>query len=317
MRSTDAKSERLSRCNDVHLLLPAYVEGELTPAESRRVAGHLALCAACRREEAQYRLALSPLRAPARRTAPPDLHAGFHVRLARSQARAQRSRLQLRWAAAMGVLLLVVTSGASVWRAQVHRNSAVSAPTPVVNISPGSRSGSESPTPTRQDIAMKGSAPVEETAQDRVAPSAPDRQAPGSASAKPDPKRTDSGKPPVYNSFLDVRDREGNTARELFRQRRRQHHPEYDRQATLASADPREGSRRNTDAAVWQGKKVRLEPAVDVRLGVGSAVTTVQGERGLDADGNLALIRIRVSTSEETKTQTPDSASPADSRENE
>lgn len=316
MRSTDAKSEQLSRCNDVHLLLPAYVEGELTPTESQRVAGHLTRCAACRREEAQYRLALSPLHVPARRTAPADLHAGFHVRLAHSQARAQRSRLQLRWAAAMGVLLLVVTSGASVWRAQVQRNSAVSPPTPVVNISSGSHSGSESPSPTGQDIAMKGSAPVEELAQNRVIPHTPDRQTSGSAAAKPDPKRTNSGKPPVYNSFLDVRDREGNTARDLFRHRLRQYYPENDRQATLTSADPRERSRPNTDAAVWRGKKVHMEPALNVRLGVGSAVTTVQGERGLDADGNLALIRIRVSTSEEAKTQTPDSASPADSREN-
>jgi type IV secretory pathway VirB10-like protein len=316
LRSTDAKSERLSRCNDVHLLLSAYVEGELTPAQSRRVAGHLTICAACRQEEAQYRLALSPLRAPTRRTAPPDLQAGFYVRLSRSEARARRARMQFRWAAAMGALILVVTSGASLWREQVQHPGAVRTPTPAV-ISQNSRTGAESPTLPRQDAAGKSSASVEPMTQNRIARNVPDRQDPQRKRAKPSTHRADSGKPPLYNSFLDVPDREGNTARELFRQRRRQNPQENDRQATLSAADPREGSRRDTDVAVWRGKKVRLEPALDVRVGVGSAVTTVQGERGLDADGNLALIRMRVSTREEAKAAMPDSASPAQPRENE
>jgi hypothetical protein len=301
----------------VHLLLSAYVEGELTTAENRRVAGHLSLCAACRQEEAQYRLALSPLRAPTRRTAPADLHAGFYARLSRSETRARRSRMQLRWAAAMGALLLVVTSGASVWRAQIQRKSSVSQPTPVVNISRNNRSVSENRVTPRGTITMKGSVPTEETTQNRVVWNDPSRQASGSESAKTNQNKINSGRQPAYNSFLDVRDRQGNTARELIKKRRRQNLPEHDRQAILASANPREESRRNTDAAIWRGRKVRMEPTLDVRVGVGNAVTTVQGERGLDADGNLALIRMRVSTREEANPETPDSASPARRRENE
>src|SRR5205807_10184285 len=64
LHSSDRRTGPLSRCPEARELLPGYVEGELTAAERTRVSGHLALCHACRREEAQYRAALGLLNAP-------------------------------------------------------------------------------------------------------------------------------------------------------------------------------------------------------------------------------------------------------------
>lgn len=63
------------KCDDVELLLPEYVDGTLTAAETQRVREHLGSCPACAREaEAQRRLgaafrAVPPLRPTPRLTA--------------------------------------------------------------------------------------------------------------------------------------------------------------------------------------------------------------------------------------------------------
>ncbi len=98
----------LSRCPDARLLLPAYIEGELSGAEHDRVVSHLAICASCRREAETYRHALKQLHSVPRREPPRDLYAGFTARWAEHEAVRQRRSLQLRFASMAAAVLLVV-----------------------------------------------------------------------------------------------------------------------------------------------------------------------------------------------------------------
>jgi hypothetical protein len=107
----------LNRCPDTRALLPDYVEGELSGSEARRIAGHLALCSACSREEALYRQSLGALRAAQSEPAPHrDLYAGFEAKLSRYDNRSGQRQLTLRWAGAAACLLLVGSAGASYLR---------------------------------------------------------------------------------------------------------------------------------------------------------------------------------------------------------
>ncbi len=43
------------RCEEARILLMGYIDGELQPAEVRRIEDHLAVCVPCRREEQGFR----------------------------------------------------------------------------------------------------------------------------------------------------------------------------------------------------------------------------------------------------------------------
>lgn len=114
---TARSRDGLNRCPEARALLSGYVEGELSGSEMRRIAGHLALCAACSSEEALYRQSLGALRQAQHEQAPHrDLYAGFEAKLARYENRSGRRQWTLRWAGAAGCLLLVAGASASYLR---------------------------------------------------------------------------------------------------------------------------------------------------------------------------------------------------------
>ena len=98
----------MNRCPDARTLLPAYVEGELGYAEARRVAGHLEICAACRREEAGYRLALGAIASAPKHESPADLFYGFQAKLEAGGRPSLNRMRQLRLASAAAAMILVV-----------------------------------------------------------------------------------------------------------------------------------------------------------------------------------------------------------------
>jgi len=104
----------VQRCPEARVLLPDYVEGELSALQCRLVEGHLQICAACRQEEAQYRKAFVLLRASRLPAPPGDLYAGFVAKLARLETRVSSPRLRLGWATGLAGLLLFIGAGASI-----------------------------------------------------------------------------------------------------------------------------------------------------------------------------------------------------------
>lgn len=113
MQPLDRNLGRLNRCPDAQALLPEYVEGELSPLESRRLEGHLTLCASCRHEEAQCRVVFGALRSPRELAPHGDLYAGFAAKLSRCERRPSTRQLQLRWAAVSALVLVMGGASAS------------------------------------------------------------------------------------------------------------------------------------------------------------------------------------------------------------
>lgn len=144
MPHSDTNSGRLNRCPDARAQLAEYVEGELSPLESRRLEGHLSLCGACRREEAEYRAAIGALRAPRPPAAHGDLYAGFAAKLDRTGHGLGRPR-PLRWAAVSSLVLAAAIAGASAsyFRGAFSPSPAPAGPVVAMAVRPG-------PAPTQQ-----------------------------------------------------------------------------------------------------------------------------------------------------------------------
>jgi len=49
------ESGRALRCEEARILLMGHIDGELDPAQTRRLQDHLAVCVSCRREETAFR----------------------------------------------------------------------------------------------------------------------------------------------------------------------------------------------------------------------------------------------------------------------
>ncbi len=60
-------------CAEVEKLLSAYIDQELTPAEARAVASHLALCASCQKDRAELERVKGIMGSVAKPKAPPEL----------------------------------------------------------------------------------------------------------------------------------------------------------------------------------------------------------------------------------------------------
>jgi anti-sigma factor RsiW len=300
-------SLRLSdrRCNDAQTFLPAFVEGELTAAESHRVAGHIAVCGHCRQEAAAYRQAMGFLHTQSRPAAPGDLYAGFAAKLAQQEMPRRYRPTALRWAGAAACLLLMLGAGAAVYRAlpsaapvqvaqetplphtrtvgnPVSSGSVPTAPTAVVPLSVPENVASGAPTrepvrlnpnppaPPRSD-PFAGTPSVRHKAE-RVA-SRPDKP----TKAVPAPQETaDAG-----NGFLSVRPKSGLSAAEQLR---------------LA--------RRAEEAEAKSGPPLRRTPRVaaivadsDETVRVGDRVTRIQTSSGYDRTGRRVLIGVNIGTS--------------------
>jgi hypothetical protein len=134
----DTNMGRLNRCPEARAVLPEYVEGELSPLESRRLEGHLSHCAGCRKEEGEYRAAIGALRAPRPLAAHGDLYSGFAAKLGPTGFGAPRRQQPLRWAAASCLVLAVAGASASYFRGAFTQSPAPVAPASMVvkNTSP-------------------------------------------------------------------------------------------------------------------------------------------------------------------------------------
>lgn len=105
----------MAGCERAKAALPAWVLGELEEAERADLAGHLATCEACRREEARVAHAIAAMRSM------PDLPASaMRKERALAAARAAQAappRRRLRWVAAVAAVAVV----AFAVRQAVHR----------------------------------------------------------------------------------------------------------------------------------------------------------------------------------------------------
>jgi hypothetical protein len=311
----------LNRCPDTLALLPAYVEDELSPAEKARVSGHLNICAGCRREEAQYRQVFGVLKAPREMPAHGDLYAAFSTKVAKHENRGMLRMRQLRWAASLGCLLLVVGVGASVAKQHFF------APKPVPDV--GAINPFEAnfaPVKPHQQLVKKTTDnndknPVypKQTEPEPVLPT-PDIAPSGdpgpvdtntsSENKLVQPRPSNRGHHSTrtanagtgVNGFLDVKAQNGLTARELLNSRKNAQPDD-----NSVSGGPRvnkpvwvEGNAGQPRLAHIPGapKVTVVVPGREDRVQVGNTVTSVRRETGYDANGQLALIRINAETSQ-------------------
>src|SRR5581483_5089387 len=135
LRSAGARGSGRMSCTDapeppahaVELLLPWYVNGQLSSAERHEVDAHLAQCSSCREELAQLRLIATRVReaAPAEESAPaifPQVTSRLQ-RLPRPLPPAERTSIaegvrrlfSARWVPATALVLLLAQSAALIW----------------------------------------------------------------------------------------------------------------------------------------------------------------------------------------------------------
>ncbi|HSV74077.1 MAG TPA: zf-HC2 domain-containing protein [Chthonomonadales bacterium] len=289
-------------------MLPAYVEGELPPALRERVGAHVAGCARCRASERAYSLALGALGAAPRFEAPADLRAGFRALLRDRVARDAARVSALRWAGAAACLLLVgvagthmVVGGGSTGAGRAPASQvAVSAPAgaPVGPAPHATDAGSLSRdagslTRALGPASQRGSASAQVADSRQSVPQATGPSAgPGSPDA-PAQRRIATQTPASQQSgpvgFLDVRDASGRSARDLIRLAG----------ARTVAPEPAEHQTVPADAESAVGpppparRAVLVAEILDERVQVGAATIRLTGERGVDANGRLALLRVR------------------------
>jgi hypothetical protein len=145
------------RCAQMEQKLPAFVEGDLGPAEAARCAGHLAACPACRALEADLRLLAGALAAwqPPAADLPSGASAAAWIlerAVATRSSTLRRARLAYAAAALLG---LVALSG---WWISTGRGGRAGTP-PIVRRPPASSPGAASrPEPILPQVAIGNAA---------------------------------------------------------------------------------------------------------------------------------------------------------------
>src|SRR3569833_1298310 len=90
------------RCAYAEGRLRALIDGELPPAESRKVLGHLEQCASCRQEYARLQMVAALLQEQELEEVPAHFSANLQVRLARHRRERQAPKpLLVRWLSAL------------------------------------------------------------------------------------------------------------------------------------------------------------------------------------------------------------------------
>lgn len=270
-------------CERVQEILDAYIEQELETHLQDAVRQHLDRCAACRQEAEQLAQGLSLLRSFPRRPAPE--HVRDRVLSAISvmdRPRPMGWRLG-RLAAGLAASVLAVICGALVWTFLPSRQdtpSVASLPKPIAQSSNLPRPDAppvpvdKPPTTVMPSVQVASREAVAEPARRRV-PSAPTRQ-----STSPTP-------PAMPESFLDVADSRGVTARDLM----------YGQSQTLAGA--REVGVYSQVAAPGVAQETLNE-----RVRIGERVTELQGFAEWDETGRLRAMRIRAETVDDRENAT-------------
>jgi hypothetical protein len=240
--------------------LPAYVAGELEAKERDDVRSHVESCARCHTEEIDFRRSHGALEAEEARTPPYGLHALFSARLAARHARREPATRSLRFATAIGLAILVVGTGFAV------RNRA-----PVASITPPAIVGSNPAIAARQPAITEPLPPV------RNVPSPVRERYVGRTRHGLVARRVAMASP----SFLDVTDSAGHSARMIL-------HP-------AGVATPRVTRRETQRTPVpAEHKWAIVSLPMHERVRFDGRHVMIDGERGWDARGRLALIRVRV-----------------------
>jgi hypothetical protein len=313
----DAKMGALNRCADVSALLPGYVEGELSAAENRRVAGHLEICAACRREETEYRQAMGLLRAPRETARPGDLYAGFAAKLAKHETTSARRQLQLRWAGMAACLLLIAGAGASRLLLNGQGLEKVRAIIPDKKIAAATSPDRTNRAPGQEKVIVKNiPTPDNIDVKDRT----DDMFAPPFVSAAPSRSALSGG--PNTNSDYPVRRQphatHHNTVKPAQIALRSAGNEAIDRSTPHGVPGPGVADGGMTDRmseampagtvdekldtaalgkiAIPARKPVCIVQDMNERVRVGDTVTNIKADSGWDANGRLALIRIKAET---------------------
>lgn len=282
---------RLNRCPDAQALLPEYVEGELGGRDRERVEGHLAICRACREEEARFRSSLSALRAPARPAMPRDLYAGFAHKLAVADSRAVVFGRRLRFAGATAVLLLIV----GVVGAQLASRSKQQS---VVNVAP---------MPSPASIAFGPNVKSRKGTNSHVAIGA----------AGPDSKGIFQSVPQTHNraqsqtrrvsgispGFLDVVPGTGPSARDQIRRT-----PLQAANTAAVSEGPGELPKTFHPSGILADRVSPLVPEQDAIVKVGGSEMTVKTAYREDSEGNRTEVHVTIASPEPSPA--PDSNSP-------
>lgn len=304
-------SLRLSdrRCNDAQTLLPAFVEGELSAAESHRVAGHIAVCGHCRQEAAAYRQAMGFLHTQSRPAAPGDLYAGFAAKLAQQEMPRRYRPTALRWAGAAACLLLMLGAGAAVYRAlpsaaPVH----VAQETPLPHTKTAVNPVPAAVVPTAPSIAVvpptrKAAVPEEPVRLNPVPPAPPRTNPFAETPSTPHKAERVAGRPDkpanavrnvrgtgeAGNGFLSVRPKSGLSAAEQLRLARR----------------AEEGEAKSVLPLRRTPRVAAIVADSDETVRVGDRVTRIQTSSGYDRTGRRVLIGVNIGTSGATEAPEP------------
>lgn len=279
---------RNEACAACRQMLPGHAAGELAAADQRGVAQHLAACASCRREAADYDRAHRALGARQPLVAPRAVHiAVSQGLLARRSAAAGRVRV-VRMASAAACTALVIAGAAAlrwVGAPQQVATSPARVRAPQAAVLPQPAGTRTTPSPHRSTAA----------ADAPIAPYRAPEPAVQPAAADPVPQTRTAMRPPAVRkvargpvSFLDIPDASGRTARQILQAR------------ATAAAVPAPGTAPGTPDALASPPAaddrtaVVSAPTPSVRLRAGGQSVVMQGERAWDAHGRLTAIRVRV-----------------------
>ncbi len=296
MQAMDRKTGPLNRCPDARALLPAYVEGELNSADTRRVAGHLQICASCRREEAACRHALSALRAAPRRESPGDLFYGFQAKLEGYNRRAAGRMRQVRFAGSVAVLLLVVgfatASVTRMLRRETPPVSVIGGQTKLAVAPPSEKAINPAPPPDTNVFGAKKfvAVPPVDDPKDQTEPSKSKLQTAKPAQADKPKKAKNGNQEPV--DFWDVKAKNGKSLRDQFRLREQMRMANDPGQGHLKVV-PNEGPLPEIPVHKAGAEMI---PDRNERVQVGRQVTTIQTAYRENEEGRRTAIEINIGT---------------------
>jgi len=283
------------RCKEVISRLDAFVEGELAEPEEQVVREHLAGCATCRRERDRIARAMGALHSVARPAVPEGVRRGLYARIAELEARRLRPAFLRPLAVGLAAVLLVAAGAAWVQfspnsREDRERRSAVTRPV---------RPALSHTDPIGPRLAMVQPAPPPEPSgakQSSVEPNAKTV----SGSAVRTPKRSThyrkTAPAPIPESFLDVADSRGITARDLIEAR-------SGMPITLQTPPlPLDGDGQpvvqHRPRAV-RPPELRTAETLNERVRIGERVTELHGVAQWDENGRLRTMHVRAETVED------------------
>lgn len=262
-------------CERVQEILDAYIEQELEAQLQEAVGQHLDRCSACRQEAEQLTQGLILLRSVPRKPAPDHVRERVLSAVSMMDSRRPVGWQLGRLAAGLAASALAVVCGAFLWThlpSQRETTSVANLPRP---ISPSSNLPRRDAPPVRVDNPPTTVLPpVQVTSREAVSEPARRR-----VEATPTRQSTRPTPPPMPESFLDVADSRGVTARDLM----------YGQSRALPDA-PHMGGYSQVAAPG------AAQETLNERVRIGERVTELQGFAEWDEKGRLRALRIRAET---------------------